>query len=378
MNRTPTCAFCESLITNGNNSREHIIPAAIGGHDTVPSFICVTCNSRGGGTWDGELAAQLNWFSVALNIKRERGDAPRQSVTTIGGKRYWLHADGSMQSADPPVRKEKTQSGYRFSFSVSTMEMARAKVQEIARRYPQVDPEEVLATAQSRSHFIEEPIEVNFELTDGSRRSIVKTALAMAFAMEISPRACEVTMQYLRSDDGIPVWSAFYERDLVINRPARQITHSVSVRANPESATILAHVEYFSAFRYVVDLSHNYSGPPIQRTIAFDPMTWVPVGLQIDLALSADEYARMLEGSTWSYVDSQKAFDYALPIVLEALHKRQLNNEIARAIRDSFEALGVKPGDELSWERFREFSRAVSQRVAQYATRPRRHADLTS
>jgi hypothetical protein len=278
-----------------------------------------------------------------------------------------------MQFADPPVHKEKTESGYTFSFSISTMEMARAKLQEIARKYPQVNPEEVLATAQSETHFVEGPIKVDFTLTDGSHRSIVKTALAMAFDMGISPRACEVTMQYLQSNDGTPAWSAFHERDLVINRPARQITHAVSVRANPESETILAYVEYFSAFRYVVDLGHNYVGPPMQNTIAFDPVTWLPVDLEIDLALSADEYARMLEGSTWSLADSRKAPNYALPIALEALDRRQLNNEIARAITDGFEAMGVKPGGELPRERFQEFSRIVSQRVTQYVIRlPRR------
>ena len=367
-----TCAFCGIPITDCNNSREHIVPAAIGGHHTVSSFICASCNSQRGETWDAELAAQLNWFSVALNIKRERGDAPRQSLTTIAGRRYWLRPDGSMQFADPPVRKEKTESGYRFSFSVSTMEMARAKLEEIARKYPEVNPEEVLATAQRETHYVEDPIMVDFTLTDGSQRSIVKTAFAMAFDMGMSPKACEVAVRCLHSNAGTPAWSAFHERDLVINRPPRQITHTVSVRANPESETILAYVEYFSAFRYVVDLSHKYAGPAVQKTIAFDPVTWLPVDLDIDLALSPDEYARMLEG-TWSSADWQKSFNYALPIALEALDRRQLNNEIAQAIRDGFETLGVSSGGELPQAKFQEFSRIVSRRLTEYAERvPRR------
>ncbi len=233
-----------------------------------------------------------------------------------------------------------------------------------------------MATAQWETHFVEDPIKVGFTLTDGSQRSIVKTALAMAFDLGICAKACEIAMQCLQSNNGNPAWSAFHERDLVINRPPRQIAHAVSVRANPESETVLAYVEYFSAFRYVVDLSHNYAGPPMQKTIAFDPVTWLPVDLEIDLALSADEYARMLEGRTWSSADWQKAFNYALPIALEALDKRQLNNEIAQAMRRGFEALGVKPGGELAREKFQEFSRIVSQRVTQYVARLPRRFDV--
>lgn len=373
---TSSCALCSTPIGDANDSDEHIIPAAIGGHHTLRSFICVECNNNKGNTWDAELAAQLNWFSVALNIRRERGEPPRQKLTTADGKRYWLNAGGTMESAEPPVRKDKTDSGHRYSFSLPSMEMARTKVFELAKRYPQLDPDAILAGATTQIQFIEEPVGVNLQLTEGPLRSIVKTVLAMAHDAGVAQSACEVALHYLRSDEGQPAWSAFYERDLVQNRPARQINHAVSVFADPVSGVAIGYVEYFSAFRYVVRLSDHYTGPSVKKTIAFDPVTFAPVELQIDLTLSGEEFARCLNQDTWSFESAQRAFDYALPIALQSLDKMQFNNAIRQAIVDAFEAMGVAPNVELPPEKHRDFFAFISRRAAQYLSRSPRPQNL--
>lgn len=373
---TSSCVLCGTPFGDANDSDEHIIPSAIGGHHTVRSFICLECNNNKGNTWDAELAAQLNWFSVVLNIRRERGAPPRQKLTTLSGKGYWLKAGGAMESAEPPVRKEKTDSGHRYSFSLPSMEVARTKVLELAARYPQFDPDAILASATTQIQFIEEPVGVNLQLTEGSLRSIVKATCAMAYDAGVGPSGYELALQYLRNEEGQPVWSAFYDRDLVQNRPARQITHAVSVFADPVSRVALGYVEYFSAFRYVVRLSDQYTGPPVKKTIAFDPVTWAPVNLQIDLALSAEESGRCLNGDTWSFESAQRAFDYSLPIALQSLDKRQFNNAIRQAIVDGFEAMGVAPNGQLPSEKLQDFSAFVSQRAAQYLFRSPRPLNL--
>jgi hypothetical protein len=146
------------------------------------------------------------------------------------------------------------------------MQMARTKVLELAKRFPQLDPDAILATATTQIQFIEDPISLNLQLTGGSLLSIVKTALAMACDYGLDPRAYEVALQYLRPAEGQP-WSAFYERDLIQNRPAGQITHVVSVFADPVRRVALAYIEYFSAFRYVVRLSDHYTGPLLKRSL---------------------------------------------------------------------------------------------------------------
>ena len=38
------CVLCESQITDGNDSRKHLIPNAIGGRRKVRGFLCNICN----------------------------------------------------------------------------------------------------------------------------------------------------------------------------------------------------------------------------------------------------------------------------------------------------------------------------------------------
>ena len=49
------CALCGVLITEENNSKEHIIPNAIGGKKKISNFICEECNNRSGNEWESDL-----------------------------------------------------------------------------------------------------------------------------------------------------------------------------------------------------------------------------------------------------------------------------------------------------------------------------------
>jgi hypothetical protein len=135
-----TCALCDCPIGGANDSREHIIPQAIGGRRKVTGFICRNCNNTKGHTWDAELAVQLNWFSVALNVKREIGPPPKQRIEAANGQKLWLHADSTMTLAEPPVTVEKTESDRRFRLQPRTLVEARKKLEEILRSGSSAEP----------------------------------------------------------------------------------------------------------------------------------------------------------------------------------------------------------------------------------------------
>ena len=50
------CALCGEPFADGDDSREHIIPNAIGGRKKIAGFLCRNCNSKTGKEWDSELA----------------------------------------------------------------------------------------------------------------------------------------------------------------------------------------------------------------------------------------------------------------------------------------------------------------------------------
>src|SRR5690606_38575799 len=94
---TPQCALCDTEITEKNDTKEHLIPNAIGGRRKVKGFICKDCNSASGDAWESELAKQLNPLSLFFGIIRERGEAPSQLFETTGGDKLKLNLYGSME-----------------------------------------------------------------------------------------------------------------------------------------------------------------------------------------------------------------------------------------------------------------------------------------
>jgi len=46
------CALCDIKITKDNDTKEHIIPNAIGGRKKITGFICKDCNLRSGDEWE--------------------------------------------------------------------------------------------------------------------------------------------------------------------------------------------------------------------------------------------------------------------------------------------------------------------------------------
>ena len=63
MNNDSKCWLCKCPINEGNTTKEHIIPNAIGGRRTVKGVLCRTCNSTTGERWDAELVKQLKGTS---------------------------------------------------------------------------------------------------------------------------------------------------------------------------------------------------------------------------------------------------------------------------------------------------------------------------
>jgi hypothetical protein len=120
-----TCALCASTLNNKNQSKEHIIPNAIGGRRKTKTFICNSCNNKQGETADAELARQLNWLALTLGISRERGEAPPQIIQTIEGQKLWLQNDGTMTPEKPSYHEDDSGSQTKISISARNMDEAK-------------------------------------------------------------------------------------------------------------------------------------------------------------------------------------------------------------------------------------------------------------
>lgn len=145
MTLTRKCALCDHTLTAKNKTKEHIIPNAIGGRKKTTGFICNDCNNKLGENWDSELARQLNWFSLAVGISRERGEPPKQIVQTIEGDRYWLLNDGSFTPEKSSYSEEDIGGKIKIDLTAKTIEEAKQRIKGIARKYPKFDVEKAFS-----------------------------------------------------------------------------------------------------------------------------------------------------------------------------------------------------------------------------------------
>ena len=53
------CVLCETLLVGDARTKEHVIPASLGGRRRTVKALCRQCNSTTGHVWDAELDRQL-------------------------------------------------------------------------------------------------------------------------------------------------------------------------------------------------------------------------------------------------------------------------------------------------------------------------------
>lgn len=362
------CALCDDKITNLNDSKEHIVPHAIGGRRKVRGFICRTCNNASGQKWDAKLAEQYNWFSVTLNIKREIGTPPSLPVKTVGGQGLILHADGTMSPDKPEIVTTDTSDGRRISIKARTIAEARKILFGLQRKYPDNDFSNALETLVTETTMPDGPIQMSFEFGGTlAGRSIVKTALAMACKMSLPHKTCGFALRYLLDESATPAFAEFLLRDLVLNRPDSHIFHVVSVAADPIKRRLTAYVEYFGLSRFVVHLSSDYDGPATQKTYSLNPVTGEELNIAVDLSLSDDEYALSLANDAAPPGSHEAAFHHIMPVVLRSMYAREDKRVIEQAIEDTCQYLGVAPDQELTPDQIEKFNRRLTEKLTPHA-----------
>jgi hypothetical protein len=363
----PTCPLCDSAIVAANDSKEHIIPLSIGGRKSVMGFICRDCNNKKGAAWDSVLASRLNWFCVALNVNRASGVPPMQRVKAADGQELWLRSDGSMERHGPVVTVKKTATGKQFHLKPRSLQEAREKLEEIGRKYPKVDVEKVLSTVQMGTTH---PGVIGTEFDFSGHpfgRSLVKTAVAMAYQLGIAPQACDHALSYLKDVPGSPTAvTDFFLRDLVKNRSLDYLVNSVTVSGNPYNSRLYAYVEYFGLARYLVHLSQHYSGPPVLGTYAVNTATGKTVELDVDLNLSDAEFALSLAHDAVDQRQQDAVSHYTMPIVLKSLYAREDQNAVERATVEAREVFGIKANEDVPPEMQSAFKLEVDQKLATY------------
>lgn len=356
------CALCSQTITTFNDSEEHIIPQAIGGgRSTVQGFLCRECNNRSGRDWDAVLAKEVAPWSLLFGIKRNRGSLPAQEFQTLHGSSIKARTDGLQTPATPTV--EETEQGY--DVTAPSLKVARQILEGLKAKHPEQpwDVEQILANAKRMAPFTD-MMKIEMQFSDAhAGRSIVKSALALAYHAGITPDSCELACEFLRHDNGTPCFDHYYGPDLVTNCKSRVPIHLVHIRGNPAQGTLMAYIEVFSLYRTVACLSRRYAGPELVRTHAVNPVTGQDIRAEINWHVALES---PLPSPTRA--DYQRLVENVWIPTLEAARKkwgkRTSEYEIESAYKTALQNAGKKEGDPMTEEEWRQIARDIAHQIA--------------
>jgi hypothetical protein len=368
MNFAKTCALCGSQLSNKNRSKEHVIPNSIGGRLKTADFICKSCNSTYGGSWDSELAKQLNWFSHALAISRETGEPPRELVTTVEGEKYWLHADGSLYpEKSSSYSEEASADGLRISLTAKSVEEAVQRLKGVARKHPKFDVKKAIADLEVKTQYLDSPL--HFTIGFGGSeagRSLVKTAFAFASVCGVDHKQCEQAYRYLSEATYDPPFGHAYLSDPVQDRSNETLLHCVTLQGDPTTSRLWSYIEYFGLFRVVVLLSSKYSGPKMTESHAINPIDGAIIPGKLRVKFEGSELDEILGGKGWSREGYVAAADYAMPKILARNRQRGLERVIEEGFHHAAKSLGIAQDEFIPREQAELFTRLMMDKVGPY------------
>lgn len=327
------CAICRELIVELDDSKEHIIPASIGGRKRVKGFLHRKCNSKAGETWDAELARQLQPLALQFGVNRQSGKTPKMKVTNLEGEEFLLGEGGHLAIPKPRIKKSEHRGGTSYQVTVGSMPSPREVMTGLKRNNPRIDIEASLASVQVGHSYSLTPLclEIGFGGEDAGR-SLVKSALALVHYADLPINLCKDALDYL-GGTASACFGHYFARDLVAKRPPEIPIHCIAIEANPDTGLILGYGEYFGTHRAVLCLGHGYVGKAVRKNYSLNPSTGKTLDLDVDLQFNETDISAIFEGEMDNQAGRIAAFDAIFPAVLRKRQETQFHNEVNKAFK---------------------------------------------
>ena len=361
------CAFCGQAITQANESKEHVIPNAIGGRKRISGFLCRICNSATGQEWDDELARQLSPICNLLDINRDRGGPTAVVFETVSGKLFRHRSDGHMTPHKYEVSERQEDGRLLVRVSAPSVRELKRHIAGLIRQYPQLKDLDVLEHARRQREYLSEPLKIDL-IFGGLKagRSIVKSCVALCHLAGVTLQDLEHAKDFLLGD-GRPCFGYYNERDLLLHRPSGTFFHCVSVQGNPSKGQVLGYVEFFGYQRMVVSLSDSYEGPAFSQCYAVDPVAGRDLRVDVEpLDFTQLEIQAIYEQEMVSWDRLRDALEEVIAFYMEKSRERELSRIVDDAVQYALNNCGAKEGERVSqghrdrfvsllWERLEPF-----------------------
>lgn len=263
------CVFCKVELTAENSAKEHIIPNAIGGRLKSSNLDCLKCNSEFGEDCDSALAKDMNPLVTILGIERERGEAqPIEGL--MQGKKVRLDAEGKPEMAKPEHEVKIDGKTTQIKVKARSMAEARRIIEGLARKYP-IDVDAAMKSARTMEEYLPEPIQFSFAHGGNDTFRAVAKIAYLFLKHKLPALAIERETDLIESIKGTRENRSvtFLSGDRIVDPTPNQVLHSLVIKSYPAERLLVAYVELFGVFTFVVLLSED-CGQDIFEHYVFD------------------------------------------------------------------------------------------------------------
>lgn len=267
---TATCYACSVQLIPTNESKEHIIPNAIGGKLKSKRLLCINCNTTFGSKYESAFVDELRFFSGRLPIKRDRGENKKlHTVDQNTGHKIIIDEQGKTSLAhNIMLEKPDPVNGGRFRFLAPNEKEAKKQIESILRKYPnaKIDMTPQVAKQNDNDHILigsglgslsffktAQKCLLNLYMHNGGSRSHIEKEANELFFTEADPH----------------IW--FYYDQHLSDKNAN-LSHTIVVYGRPEESLLFGSIEFFGGIRLIGVLNDNYDGTTFFATHSINPI----------------------------------------------------------------------------------------------------------
>ena len=329
------CVLCETLLVGEARTREHVIPASLGGKRRTVKALCRQCNSTTGHAWDAELERQLRPAALLVFPHDHPCGRKQRRVADDEGNQLILKG-GIRGGAEGPQIRIKTVAD-RTELHISAPSRQRA-IQEIRRRVkaselPADREEEIIASIERE----ETTTRVEFTEVGGvggpvAWNSMLKSMVTAGLLGGLTWLDMLSAVLLLRgSGRGGP---CLMFRDSPV-RPSGAAhipvwRHCVHVETDMEERLVWGYVEYFGTWCAIAQIGKCYLGQPTSWTYCVDPVTGndLTEAVQVDLTAAKGLVNEMCVAPARSRDIAKEQLPNPQPLVDECLRVHGVDGRI--------------------------------------------------
>lgn len=368
------CYLCDTVLSDQNRSKEHILLNAIGGTLKSSELLCKTCNSELGHKSDSELAKQFLFISSFLNVKRDSGEFPiLKNLTAESGKKYHLTKGGIPILNSPSVKTVLEKDQVFLSVTARNEKEMMQILRQLKKKYPAINLETIkdkfINTEEYLNEYLTHSIVIGGDL---ALQSIVKTAVNYYILHQNEKSNVEHLFDYLKGKNETKIVNHFNSEEEFYNQDSEEIVHLIHLYGSKSSKLLYCYVEFFSAFSFLVLLNDNYNGEDLKSTYCYDILNGKEITKDFKVTLDKNQILEAIDKGA-----NNEIFTSKLTRILKIGYERQSNVALRKILTRASDKIlkeKYKEGEGLSEEVINEYVNEIVKNFMRFKYRNKKTA----